>query len=189
MWLRALPLLALSVATLSCRSLDRFDTRGEAAYCGTLVSGPKFHEGLVPQGEPASQLWLQLTLDTSQLSSFSENKTALPGTLSSNDADWGLCSKDGQALFKGSRLRAIPQVYHDSLSTMVFGEGHEEDFFAWTDSQCQGTMLAIVSLLRNSDVEVRLFKPAQLPPDGAGPEQLPGFAVFYLRRNPHGCEF
>lgn len=186
MWLRASLSLVL-LSTLGCRSIDRFDTRGDAAYCGELVSGP-FYDGFVPIDKPA-KLMMRLTLDTSQLSSFSENNTALPGTLSSNDRDWGLCAESEQALFKGSPLRAIPQVYHDSLSTLVFGEGHEEDFFAWTDSQCQGTMLALVSLLRNGDVELRLFKPAPLPPTGAGPEQRPGFALFYLRRHNKGCGF
>ncbi len=183
----SLPFLLL--AALGCRSLDRFDTHGDAAYCGKLVSGPSFHDGFVPLGQPAANLAMQLTLDTSQLSSFSENKTALPGTLSSNDRDWGMCAGSGEALFKGSRLRAIPQVYHDSLSTLVFGEGHEEDFFAWTDSRCQGTMLALVSLLRNGEVELRLFKPAALPPPDAGPEQRPGFALFQLKRSNEGCGF
>jgi hypothetical protein len=187
MWLRASLCLVL-LPTLGCRSIDRFDTRGEAAYCGELVSAPSFHDGFLPKNK-AKKLMMQLTLDTSQLSSFSENNTALPGTLSSNDGDWGFCSEGKQALFKGSPLRAIPQVYHDSLSTLVFGEGHEEDFFAWTDSQCQGTMLALVSLLRNSDVELRLFKPAPLPPLDAGPEQRPGFALFHLRRHNEGCRF
>src|SRR5882672_4727593 len=176
-------------ATLSCRNLDRFDTRGDAAFCGDLVSGPSFQDGFIPTGQPAV-LRMKLTLDTSQISSFSENKMALPGVLSSNDADTGLCSPGGQALFESSPLRAIPQVDHDAISTLSFGEGHDEDFFAWTDSTCQGTMLAIVSLLRKGDVELRLFKPAPQPPPDAGPDKRPGFALFYLRRsNDETCGF
>jgi hypothetical protein len=110
------------------------------------------------------------------------------GRLWTNDREQGLCSQDGEALFQSSPLRTIPQVYHDSLSTLAFGEGHDEDFFAWTDSTCQGTMLAVVSLLRSGDIEVRLFKPAPLPADG-GPETRPGFALFYLKRQKNGCEF
>jgi len=180
-------LVALSSA-LSCRNLDRFDTRGNAAFCGDLVSGPSFHDGFIPAGQPAV-LRMKLTLDTSQISSFAENKGAFPGHLTSNDIDTGLCSANGQALFESSPLRAIPQVDHDTISTLTFGEGHDEDFFGWTDSTCQGTMLALVSLLRNGDVELRLFKPAPLPEPDAGPEKRPGFGLFYLQRNDKGCGF
>ena len=172
-----------ALATLSCRDLDRFDTPGNAAFCGELVSGPSFHDGFVATGTPGVLLKMKLKLDTSQLSTFSENKMAIPGVLTSNDARTGLCSENGEALFQSSPVRAIPQVDHDAISTLSFGEGHDEDFFAFTDSTCQGTMLAVVSLLRNGDVELRLYKPAPLPAPDAGPEKRPGFALFYLRRS------
>jgi hypothetical protein len=172
-----------ALTALSCRNLDRFDTPGDAAFCGELVSGPSFQSGFVSKGQPGVLLKMKLKLDTSQLSTFSENNGAIPGILTSNDAVTGLCSSDGQALFMSSPVRAIPEVDHDSISTLSFGEGHDEDFFAWVDSTCQGTMLAVVSLLRKGDVELRLFKPAPLPEPHAGPEKLPGFALFYLRRS------
>lgn len=191
MTLRSVSLLALfgaSFGALSCRDLDRFNTPGDAAFCGELVSGPSFHDGFVPTGQPAL-LRLQLKLDTSQLSAFSEDKAALPGVLTSADGDTGICSGAGQALFQSSPLRAIPQVDHDAIAALSFGEGHDENFFAWADSTCQGTMLAVVSLLRKGDVELRLFKPAPLPAPAAGPERRPGFALFYLRRSDRGCGF
>lgn len=181
--------LCVLLTTLSCRNLDRFDTHGEAAYCGDLVSGPSFHDGFIPAGQPAL-LRMALTLDTSQFNSSSANNQALPGNrLSSNDVDSGLCSGDGQPLFDNSPLRAIPQVDHDEISTLTFGEGHDEDFFTYVDSTCQGTMLGLVSLLRNGDVQLRLFKPMPLPAPDAGPEKRPGFALFYMRRNDKGCGF
>jgi hypothetical protein len=177
------------LATTSCKDLERFDTDSKAAYCGELVSGPTFHDGFVTAVEqPIMRLKLS-AVETGQLSSLSENNSAIPGRLTSNDAELGLCSEGGDPLFKSSPLRAIPQVYHDTLSTLSFGEGHDEDFFAWVDSTCQGTMLAIVSLLRNGDVEVRLFKPAPLPAPDAGPDKRPGFALFALKRYDKGCEF
>jgi hypothetical protein len=184
--------LGVLLMTLSCRNLDRFDTKNDAAFCGQLVSAPAFHDGFVPElkdGEPKLQLTMKLTLDTSQLSTYAADKATQVGELSSNDADKGLCALDGQPLFKGSPLRGIPQVDHDTISTLTFGEGHDEDFFAWTDSKCQGTMLALVSLLRKGDVELRLFKPAPLPPPMAGPDQRPGFGLFYLKRDEKGCGF
>jgi hypothetical protein len=181
--------LGVLLATLSCKNLDRFDTKGKAAFCGQLVSAPSFHDGFVRDGQPGVLLAMKLTLDTSRLSSFSEDKMTQLGALTSNDAETGLCSAGGQALFESSPVRSIPQLDHDTLSTLSFGEGHDEDFFAWTDSTCQGTMLAVVSLLRKGDVELRLFKPAPLLAQEAGPEQRPGFALFYLRRDEKGCGY
>jgi hypothetical protein len=176
--------LGLSLGALSCRDLSRFDTHGELeAYCGELVSGPSFNDGFLPDGVP-KVLKAKLTLETSALSTYSDNKATW-----TNDADSGLCASIGKPLFRNSPLRGIPQVDHDSLATMSFGEGHDEDFFAWTDSTCQGTMLAVVSLLRKGDVELRLFKPARLPATDAPAEERPGFAVFYLQRQKKGCGF
>lgn len=183
-------LLGALLATAACRNVERFDTKGAEAYCGDLVSGPTFHDGFVAKGVEPPNIRLKLTqLDTGQLSSFSENTGALLGRLTSDDGERGLCSGDGQALFQSAPLRGIPQVYHDTISTLTFGEGHDEDFFAWVDSTCQGTMLSVVSLLRAGDVEVRLFKPAPIPEADAGPETRPGFALFSLRRHEAGCEF
>jgi hypothetical protein len=106
--------------------------------------------------------------------------TSEPGFLSSNTA--GICGD--QPLFQGAPLRPIPEVDRDAISTLTFGEGHEHDFFAWVDSSCQGTMLAVVSLMKNNQVELRLFKPARLPPPGASPTEKPGFAVFHLEVAP-----
>ena len=173
----------LGVLALSCRNLDRFDTPGKAAFCGHLVTGPNFEDGLVAERQIDALLQVKLKLDTSQLGAFSNNEMVRLGFLSTNDADTGLCSGEGEPLFKSSPLRAIPQLDHDTLSTLTFGEGHDEDFFAWSDSTCQGTMLALVSLLRKGDVELRLFKPAALPPPGAGPDKRPGYGLFYLHRS------
>lgn len=169
--------------SLACRNVDRFDTPGNAAFCGNLVAGPTFYDGLVAEQQIAQIFQMKLKLDTSQLGTISNNEPARLGFLSSNDKADGLCSEQKQPLFKSSPLRGIPQLDHDTLSTLSFGEGHDEDFFAWTDSTCQGTMLALVSLLRKGDVELRLFKPAALPPPGAGPDKRPGYALFYLHRS------
>lgn len=173
--------MAALAGVAGCRSIDRFDTDGDQAYCGSLVGAPLFHEGFVPANKPPA-LALRLTLDTSAL-------TTRPGTITSNDAEQGLCSESDQPLFAGASLRAIPEILHDTLSQADLGDGHEHDFFAWADSTCQGTMLAIVSLLKNGAVEVRLLKPAADPPPNAGPDQQPGFALFYLERSERGCGF
>ena len=171
--------LALAAGSaLGCRSLERYDTTGTAAYCGSL-GAPTFQEGFLPDGVPPG-LAMSLKLTTANLASQ-------PGTLSSDDAATGFCSGDGRALFEEAPLRAIPEMFHDSLSQLEFGEGHVQDFFAWVDSSCQGTMLSVVSLLTNGSVEVRLLKPAANPPDDAAAELRPGFALFYMRRSEEGC--
>jgi hypothetical protein len=183
----SLLLLGSLAATLGCRSIDRFDTKGEAAYCGDIVYAPDFTDGFLVDNQPPT-LRMQLTLDLSQLHSSSQGVSLL-GSLSSNDSETGLCSEQGEALFKSAPLRAIPQVDHDSVSSLVFGEGHDEDFFGYVDSMCLGTMLALVSLLRSGDVELRLFKPAALAAPDAAAKERPGFALFSMKRNENGCGF
>src|SRR4051812_18209922 len=112
--------LGVLLMTLSCRSLDRFDTKNDAAFCGQLVSAYAFNDGFVPdvkQGEPKLQLSMKLTLDTSQLSTFSDDRATQVGALTSNDSELGLCAAGGQALFESSPVRGIPQVDHDTIST------------------------------------------------------------------------
>lgn len=185
----SLMLLGTLVVSTGCRDLERFDTKPGQAYCGDLVSGISFDDGFWPDGQP-KLLRLQLSeLDTNLLSTFSNDTVSIPARLTSNDAERGLCAEQGQPLFDNAPLRGIPQIDHDAIASLSFGEGHDQDFFAWVDSTCQGTMLALVSLLRNNDVELRLFKPAALPPPKASADKRPGFALFYLRRNNRGCGF
>lgn len=167
-----------TLSLLGCRDLDSFDSKPGQAYCGAIIGQPQFQSGFIKQDQPPS-LELGLILDIDRL-------TSIPGTLTSNDALNGMCSAPGapQRLFDSKPLRAIPEVDHDVLSALTFGEGHVHDFFAWVDSSCQGTMLAVVSLMKNNQVELRLFKPAPVPQPGATPFDLPGFAVFHLQAQP-----
>jgi hypothetical protein len=163
----------LGAALLGCHNLDSFDSKPGESYYGT-VGSPDFQSGFIQEGSPPS-LELALRLDTSKLSSE-------PGMLRSREGQTssalGLCGE--QQLFANVALRAIPEVERDSLSALTFGEGHDHDFFAWVDSTCEGTMLSIVSLLKNDQVELRLFKPARRPAPDTPSSARPGFAVFHL---------
>ena len=97
------------------------------------------------------------------------------------------CAPD--PLFEAATLRAIEEAFHDPLSALQFGEGREHNFLTWVDSSCQGTMLAVVSLMKNDEVELRLLKPAPLPPPDAVPADRTGFAQFRLRRGQDDCGF
>jgi hypothetical protein len=189
--LRSQALCSLGVFCLvfgvGCSSLDRFDTQGAAAYCGALVAAPPFEAGFVPESARPS-LNLSLTIDATALTARGEG-SAIVGRLSSDDAQSGLCSKDGLSLFNGAPLRTMPELDRDPLSSLEFGNGRDYNFFAWVDSTCQGTLLSLVSLMRNDNVELRLLKPKALPAPGAGPEDQPGFGLFYLSRQKAGCTF
>ncbi len=170
-------LAALSLgAVASCRSLERFNTVKPAAYCGAIVGSPPFNVGFIPSGAPPS-LELRLQIDTDSLTTF-------PGSLSSNDGTNGFCKP--APLFDEAPLRAIPEILHDQLSQADLGEGHQLTFFAWVDPTCENSMLAVVSLLTNGAVEVRLLRPGPNVPDES---KGPGYALFYLQRSDTGCGF
>ncbi|MCC6215638.1 MAG: hypothetical protein IT376_12310 [Polyangiaceae bacterium] len=170
-------LLAL-VASAGCRDTDRFDTRPGEAFCGALESAAFIHDGFVREGRPPS-LRLRLRLDMDALDT-------LPGEISTDDTG-GLCAP--RALFEGAPLRAIEQLQHDQLHFLEFGDGRDQNFLAWADSTCQGTMLAVVSLMRSDDVEVRLLKPAPSPAATATAAERPGFALFRLSKQQGACGF
>jgi len=90
---------------------------------------------------------------------------------------------------ENARLRAIEAIQNDALSLIEFGDGREFNFLAWVDSTCQGTLLAVVSLMKTDDVEVRLLKPRPEPALDAGTADKPGFIVFRLQRRDDGCAF
>ncbi|MDX2055685.1 MAG: hypothetical protein SFV15_25005 [Polyangiaceae bacterium] len=181
MWTRlALPptfLLSLpfvSLWLLGCQDLSRFETQPGEAYCGTMVSSPVFHEGLLPAAVPPV-LPIRLELNIHALDS-------LPGVVTTGDKATGLCAASGQPLLNHAPLRAIPTLAHDQLSLLEFGDGREQNLMAWVDSTCQGTLLGVLSLMKDSTIELRLLKPKPFPAPGAAPADQPGFGLFTLAR-------
>lgn len=164
----------------ACRDISRFDTNGQSAYCGELLAPDFATAGLAADNDAASKLAVELTLDTSQIATR-------PGALFSNDADGGLCAP--HAMFEEAALRTVTEALSDKISTMQLGENHEQDIVTWVDSTCLGSMVALVSLLRDGNVELRLLKPAPEPTSETTAAQRPGFGVFSLKRHDDGCEF
>jgi hypothetical protein len=157
-----LALLGTLAATLGCRDLDRFDTGESGAYCGSIIDGAFTRRGF-DEG-----LGLRLTIDIDALQRS-------PGTLGTDDRETGPCAP--QALFEAAPLRVTPELFADPLSLLEF-------FIAWVESSCQGSALAVVSLMQAGDAEVRLLRSGT--PVGAA--DTPGdFGVFQLRRT--DCEF
>lgn len=164
----------VSLSLLGCQDLKRFEARPGEAYCGTMVSSPVFHEGMLPAGVPPV-LPMRLDLNIHSLDT-------LPGTLTTGDRATGLCSASGQPLFDKARLRALKPLAHDQLSLLEFGEGREFNQLCWVDSTCQGTLLGVLSFMKDGSLEVRLLKPKPLPSEDAPPADQPGFGLFNLAR-------
>jgi hypothetical protein len=167
-------LLALFVPlSTGCRTLDRFDTRDGEAYCGSIVSA-----AFVRESFPVD-MRLRMTLDTDHLSS-------VPGTLTSDDGQDPPCKPE--PMLREAPMRVTEAMLHDPLSTFDFGTGRDHNFIAWVDSTCEGPMVAVVSLMRNDDVEVRLLKPSA-PPDAGAEREPEGFALFHMTRQKDDCGF
>jgi hypothetical protein len=157
----------LALALAGCRSLDRFDTGDDGAFCGNIIDSSFTRRGFEPG------LTMRLTLDIDALHDE-------PGRLSTNDAE-GLCAPDPS--FADAKLHVTPELFADPLSLLEFGSTRDHNFVAWVDSTCQGSALAVISLMRTGDVEVRLLRRGLTAND-----ETPGdFSVFQLERT--DCQF
>jgi hypothetical protein len=148
-----------------CRDLRDFDTGDTGAYCGNIIDSDFTRHGFSPG------LGLRLTLDIEALDNLRESP---PGVLSTNDSGAGACSPE----FSNAPLRLTPELFADPLSLLEFGSNRDHNFVAWVDSQCNGSALAVVSLMHTGEVEVRLLRRAN-PED---PTATDDFGVFQLQR-------
>lgn len=156
-----------------CRDLSRFSSRGDR-FQGTVVKGSFVRSGMSEDAR------MCLTLDTDHLQDG-------PGTITTSDGR-----------FQDVPLRSIPQIWHDPLSTLAFGDGRVQNFvYAASpvsldagEAEAQDVFV-IVSLMQTDHVEVRLLRGA--PQKDAGPPP-PGvasaiFGVFNLDRESGPCAF
>lgn len=162
------------ILAAGCKDLSRYDTHTGEAYCGNIV-GAEFIRTPERAGGFSQELRLRVTLDTSKLESQ-------PGTLSSNDLT-GPCAPE--ATFNDSALIPIQELSSDPLSQLSFGDGRDFNFLAWVESTCRGPMLAVVSLMNDEVLELRLLKSPAATADGP----RPGFALFRTRLSSGSCGF
>lgn len=163
-WCRAGAVVALCG---SCTDVSRFDTGKNDAYCGTIVSAPFVREGF------SRLIQAELHIDTSALNSQ-------PGKLTSHRDDKPC---NGKRLFDGAPLRAPVKLESDALSQLQFGDDRELNWMSWVRSSCDETYLAVVSLMQDSSVELRLLRS---PTDPDVPE-TGALGIFTLERNKRGC--
>ena len=154
------------IAGLGCRDLERFDTGASGAYCGRIIDSDFTRSGFAPG------LSLRLTLDIDALD-------VAPGTLTTDDtATPAPCSPLPE--FDHAPLLVTPALFADPLSQLEFGGTRDYNFMAWVDSSCQGSALAVVSLMHTGQAEVRLLRRGTGVAGDTSEEQ---FGVFQLERN------
>ena len=163
-------LVALA-AVAACRDLSGFSTRD-----GDVYQGPVVGAGFVLAGIHSDAV-LCLTLDTDHL----------------EDTPGAIWTKDG--MFRKAALRPIPQIWHDPLSTLSFGEGRLKNLVYVASTSAGNDVFAVVSLMQSGSVEVRLLRGAPgLAPAGSdgGSGAASGgnfFAIFTLDRQDGPCSF
>jgi hypothetical protein len=157
---RGLVLVVLA-AVSGCRDMSRFSTGPGEAYCGPIVQGEFVRQGF------SQSVRLRMTYSADLVGQYD-----LPGQITTDDG-----------LLDGVWMRPIPQLAHDPLSTLNFGEARENNLILAVDPSdpSQGpTILAVLSLLRNGDAEVRLLRgaPALREATTSAADGSPLFGVF-----------
>lgn len=153
----------LALAGTACRDVSDFDTR-EGHFEGVVTSGSFVRSGV---GDGTRMC---LSLDTTRLQDG-------PGVVTTSDGR-----------FRATPLRPIPQVWHDPISTLTFGDGRRQNLvYALAPTEDGGSgadVMTVVSLMQSGAVEVRLLRGA--PREGqASSDAL--FGIFTLERRPGGC--
>lgn len=162
-------------SAVGCRDVSRFSSKGDG-FEGSVVKGSFVRSGI------AEDVSLCLTLDTDHLQDA-------PGTITTSDGR-----------FRETPLRPIPQIWHDPLSTLSFGDGRIENLVyaatpvprdedAGAGAGEAQDVLVIVSLMQSDHIEVRVLRGAPQTDAGAPPSKngAPVFGVFNLDRRPGPC--
>lgn len=165
---------ALTAAgAVACRDISRFASKGDR-FEGSVVKASFVRSGV------ADDVRMCLKLDTDHLQDA-------PGTITTSDGR-----------FRDTALRPIPQIWHDPLSTLSFGDGRVQNLvYAASPSPGEAgaaeaqDVIVVVSLMQSDHVEVRLLRGAPQTDAGPPPPGVGGalFAVFNLDRQPGPCAF
>jgi hypothetical protein len=175
-------LLALLLS--GCQSQKDFDLEDNESYCGPITSADFLRR---PNGNEPNAFYED---DRIELHGYSSRQAACPaGSLTTTSR-----------LLDGAELRPIEVLAHDPLSTLQFGDGRVENEIYFVRTARGQDLLAVLSLMTDGAVELRLLGAAQseegggLPPCPTDPDAgvaalppTPVFALFHLRRDRAGC--
>lgn len=152
---------ALAALGCGCRDTSSFTTAPGECFCGAVVQGSFVRAGFAPD------VALRLTFDADKV-------TTSPGLVSTSDG-----------LLADAPLRTVPQLFHDPLSTLDFGEGRKKSYLYAADPPDGAQLTVVVSLMESDDVEVRVLRVGK---DGSSdPLDRPVFGVFLLSRRKGAC--
>jgi hypothetical protein len=158
--------LALGVVVLAagCRDASSWSS-GTGSYEGTVVEG-----SFVRTANVADTTRLCLTFDADHLQDG-------PGVVTTTDGR-----------FTNTPLRPIPQLWHDPLSTLSFGEGRAQNLvYAMTPNGETDDVLVVLSLMKSGRIEARVLRGAPQTTDAGPAAPAPIFAVFTLDKRDQGC--
>lgn len=164
--------LAFAVLLLGCTDNARWSSEPGESWCGTVTAATFVRAGM-PENTS-----LRLELDAERLQSA-------PGRI------WTTPFASGEKL-TSAELRVIPQMLHDPLSTLNFGEGRVKNAMAIVDlpsvdpARPATQLLVVVSLLQSGEVEVRLIRGAS-PGTATTTDVSQLFGVFKLERKKGDC--
>jgi hypothetical protein len=158
----------------ACRDVSHFSSHGDR-FQGEVVAGSFVRSGVAENTQAC------VTIDTDHLQDA-------PGTLTTSDGR-----------FKSTPLRPIPQLWHDPLSTLAFGDGRVQNLvYAATPligdagpEEAQDIFVVISLMQQDRHIEVRLLRGAPQTDAGATPPGVAStvFAVFHLERERGPCSF
>jgi hypothetical protein len=168
---------AVLATSIGCKAVSRFSSKDGDHFEGDVVKGSFVRAGVADDAK------MCLLLDAAHLQDA-------PGTFSTSDGR-----------FKNAPLRPIPQIWHDPLSTMTFGEGRSQNLVyvaspspvadgGATSGDAQDVMV-FLSLMDQGGLEVRLLRGAPVADSGTSMPAVasPMFGVFTLDRRDGACSF
>jgi hypothetical protein len=164
--MRALLAGVLFLFAAACRDVSSFSTGDGRSFEGQIVEGSFVRAGL----EASARMCM--TFDTDHL----------------QDGPGAMTTTDGR--FTKTPLRPIPQIWHDPLSTLAFGDGRVQNMvYAATPTGETEDVLVVISLMQSGRIEVRLVRGAPQA-DAAAPAPATGgplFGVFTLEKRKVPC--
>ena len=179
------------LCALGCQSQREFDLEPTESYCGPITSADFLRRPIDETRDGGAPSGAGFRDDERiELHAYSSRQAACPaGRLTSTSR-----------LLDDAELRPVEVLAHDPLSELQFGDGRVENEIYFVRTTRGRDLLAVLSLMSDGAVELRLLGAAQTDEGGALPAcpdspdagvdslpQTPLFALFHLRRDRAGC--
>jgi hypothetical protein len=154
---------ALLGCSVACRDLSEYSS-GQGHYEGVIAGGDFVRSGF------DSGVRICLWLDAEKLQ-------VAPGSLQTSDG----------RIAKATSMRTIPQSFHDTLSTLKFGEERDQNMIYMASTKSGPDAMVVLSLLKGGSVEARILRGA--PGASSSDSSEPLFAIFSMTKEQGTCSF